>query len=104
MWWTFVPLCRPQPSLKISLPTAHGDNGSGIGNFIEGAEFASLQDPIQIEQDDEASFQLAHSGDVVEFALLEYIVWLFDIRRRNSQNLRCGIHDQDRKTDVWAES
>src|SRR6202034_4190462 len=69
-----------------------------IGHVVQTAEFAALENFVKVEQNDQTSFQLPDTCDVVQLAFLEYILWSFNLRRGDTQDFGCRIHHQSNQT------
>src|SRR3984957_4310138 len=79
---------------ELSFPSAGWNRVNRFSYVVQATKFAALQNFIEIQEDDQAPAQFPDAGDVVQLAFLKDVLWGFDFRGRDTQNLGRRIHHQ----------
>src|SRR6266481_4044953 len=77
---------------------SHG--GDSFRGLLEFLVFRTMQELGNIQQDDEAAFEFAYSGDIARFAVGKDGAGRFNFRRRNFQDFRSRIDDESNQLVV----
>src|SRR5258707_11082432 len=62
--------------------------------LLKSFELWAMQKLRNIQQNDEAAFELAHAGDIARLAFGKKISWRLDFGRCNLQDFRGGVDDE----------
>src|SRR6202171_4350861 len=74
--------CSHESPLKCVLcagPLCRGRGRLGLNNFSQPAQLAFLQNPCQVDQNNEPSRQFSYAGDIVQFAFLKNVGRRLDV-------------------------
>ena len=93
--WTWFSGVR-NANLYLTEPgrsSAHRSAGE-FRDFIQSLQFNALQNPAQVEKNNQPVLQFANPRDVVHVFIRENVLRRLDFRRREPQHFGSGIHQE----------